>query len=451
MFLFTRPYMRQILAMTPAYLVMICGGMFLSYGVFNNFIGYQKWAGESSTPAITLVATCFHIAVIFGVIPVSLVYNKIDIFKIQSIASCLMLAASIILIILPQSYVGVLTSRTIFGLGFGSSYISSIIYASEISSPSVRAHIILMLHIFLTLGMFLFSIFSIWMNFTLVMQLTGSFTLALTIVSIALGFIVMKPSHIFMMQNNSKDSLERFQYFQRDSTENPHVEIETMQTYIIEEKKRRYNFFGTHNISALAAIVLIKLGYLSIFNALHNFYRAVYLNAFFTIGDISYTHSIMMGTRLCGSVAGFFLLDHITKRLQFFISAITISVLLFIFGILVVIYQSFSIWTPAIFFIPLEFFVGFGLSPIADILKGELFPLKEKPVSIAAAIAVEELVHIICIILLYSWILSLGSVPRVLTFIFGTIACLFGVVVVLSLKDSRKEPLRDVANLYSIK
>lgn len=362
-----------------------------------------------------------------------------------------MIIGSILLIILPESYIGVVTSRSIFGLGFGSSYITSIIYASEISSPKVRAHAIFSLHLFLTFGMFLFTVFSLQANLALALRITGSLTATLTAISTALGYFTMKSSHIFMMQNNSKDALERFQFFQQDSTENPHVESETMQSYIIEEKKRRYEFFGRHNSTALVIILLVKIGYLSIFNALHNHYRAVLLSAYFSIGDINYSPMIMMGTRLCGCIAGFFLVDRITKRLQYFIPAVIISVLLFIFGILLVIYQSLYIWTPMVFFIPLEFFTGIGLSPIADILKGELFPLKEKPVSIATTIVFEEVIHIICIILLYSWVLSLGSVPKTLTFIFGAITLVFGFSLLILLQDSRKQSLRLVANLYSNK
>jgi hypothetical protein len=446
---------------------MICGGMFLSYGVFNIFIGNQQWIIGMTTFKVFFISGCFHIALIVGAVVTSFVYKVFDIFKIhvsfhscqkklnsnfdlfQLVNSSLMLAASVILIVLPNSYAGVVTSRSIFGLGFGSSYISFIIYASEISSPKVRAHMIFTLHLCLTFGMFLFSIFCLSTNFTAVIRVTGSITVAFNCVATALGYFKLKASHIFMMQNNSKDALERFQYFQQDSTENPHVESETMLSYIIEEKKRRYDFFGGHNLSALAVILLVKFGYLAIFNALHNFHRTVFLSAFLTASDTNYSQMIMMGMRLCGCTVGFFLLDRISKRLQYFIPAIIISTLLFIFGSLLVIYQSLSIWTPMMFFIPLEFFMGVGLSPIADILKGELFPLKEKPVSIAATIVLVEAIHMLCIILLYSWISYLGSVPRTLTFIFGAITSACGISVFVLLKDSRKQSLRTVSNLYS--
>lgn len=362
-----------------------------------------------------------------------------------------MLVSSLILTVLPQSFTGVILTRTISGLGFGSSYIAFIIYGSEIASPKVRAQLLFALHLCLTFGMFLFTIFSLSRNFALVMRLMSGFTAAFALLSIALGYFKLHSSHVFMMQNNSKDALERFQYFQQDSTDNPHVESETMQTFIIEEKKRRADFLGRHNVSALLIILLVKVGYLSVFNALHNFYRAVFLSTYLTVSDTNYSFMIMMGTRLSGCISGLFALDRITKRLQYFIAAISIAVLLFIFGALLLTYQPLSIWTPTIFFIPLEFLLGFGVSPIADILKGELFPLKEKPVSIATTIVVEEAIHMVCFLLLYSWITWLGSVPRTLIFVFAVILLGCGIGVLILLKDSRQQSLRMVSNLYSDK
>lgn len=103
MFLFSSPYQRQLLAMAPggnklfrqqktvtaeikmfaAYMIMICGGMFLSYGIFTNFIGYQVWIVGMSTLAIFFVAGSFHIALIFGALATSLIYNQLEIFKIH--------------------------------------------------------------------------------------------------------------------------------------------------------------------------------------------------------------------------------------------------------------------------------------------------------------------------------------------------------------------------------
>jgi hypothetical protein len=62
---------------------MVCGGMFLGGGVFNIFIGYQTWTIGISTPAMFFVSGCFHIALIFGAIPVAFVYKFVEVKKIH--------------------------------------------------------------------------------------------------------------------------------------------------------------------------------------------------------------------------------------------------------------------------------------------------------------------------------------------------------------------------------
>lgn len=362
-----------------------------------------------------------------------------------------MLIASIVLIASPSHYATVLISRLVFGLGFGSSYIAAIIYGSEISSPNIRAHFLFLLHLFLTFGMFIFSLFTLSVNFYLVPRFIGSFTTAFVLLSAVVGYFKLKPSHIFLMQIDSKDALERFQYFDGDNKVNPHLECEALQNCIIEEKKRSFEFFGRHNISSLLIILFADIGYNSVFNALHNFLRAVLLSVYLSFGARNYSLMIMMVTRLCGSIVGFFILDRISKKLQYFIPALIISLLLFIFGILFFVQDNLRIWIPVLFFIPLEFFVGVGLSPIGDILKGELFPLKEKPISIATTIFFNEAFQCISLIFLHTWIFSLGSFNdmRVLPIIFGGLTLVCSIGVYLFLKDSRKESLRVVSNLYS--
>lgn len=62
---------------------MICGGMFLSYGIFDNFIGYQNWNVEQSTLSIFFISGSFHIALLVGAFGTSFVYKTIDIFHIH--------------------------------------------------------------------------------------------------------------------------------------------------------------------------------------------------------------------------------------------------------------------------------------------------------------------------------------------------------------------------------
>lgn len=62
---------------------MVCGGMFLAYGVFNIFIGYQSWTVGISTPAMFFIAGSYHIAVVFGSIPVAFIYKLVEVKKLH--------------------------------------------------------------------------------------------------------------------------------------------------------------------------------------------------------------------------------------------------------------------------------------------------------------------------------------------------------------------------------
>lgn len=66
-----------------AYLTMVSGGMFLSYGTFNIIAGYQSLSIGISTTALFFLLGSFHIGVIFGAVVTSFYYNLIEIFQIH--------------------------------------------------------------------------------------------------------------------------------------------------------------------------------------------------------------------------------------------------------------------------------------------------------------------------------------------------------------------------------
>lgn len=370
-----------------------------------------------------------------------------------------MVVASIIWIAAPTAYAGVLTARLIFGYGFGSTYLAAIIYGSEISSPKVRAHFIFLLHFFLTLGMFLYGCgIVLTIQYKAQIEIMGSLSIALIIIAAVVGFFTLKASHIFLLQINSKDALERLQYFQSESVDNPQVEILEMQHYVDEEKRRSFDFFGRHVVSAVLLILLAEIGYLSIFNDYHHFYRILYLTDFFSTDTKNFSLMVMMGSRLLGSIIGFILLDRVNKKLQYFIPALIITLGLFTFGVLLQAYNGLYRLTPVLFFIPLELLVGIGLGPMADILRSEIFPLKEKPFAIAETIVFGQLLHITFIAILVptdflEWLINLAfnGPPKSIPFVFGSITLVCSIAVFLLLKNTRRQSLRIVSNLYSAK
>lgn len=292
-------------------------------------------------------------------------------------------------------------------------------------------------------------------DFDLVLRTSAIVTAVCSIVSAAVGYFTMKTSHIFMMKNNvqGETTLERFRFFNLDSGAGDNVEFESIQSYIIEERKRRFNFLGSHNVTGLITVMLVKLAHLSIFNALHNAYRTLFLSVFLTIDDINYTELTMLAARLIGCISGLLVVDKISKRSQFFISTLAIALLLFTFGTLLIADQLNLIWIPTTLFIPIEYLLGFGVSQLDDILSGEVYPFKEKALSIATTMVFEQCVHIVLIIIYYTWIFSLGSIPNNLTFIFGAVIFVCGLALLhpALLRDSRRLSLVQVSHLYSNK
>lgn len=351
-----------------------------------------------------------------------------------------MLIGLIIFIILPQNYYSILISRCFIGLAFGCSYISSLFYISEIASMEIRSKSIFFLHLCLTSGMLLHAIFQIIGSEILML----SFCIILVILSLPFAYFKMLSSHIFLLLNRSSDSLERLLYFQHKNSENVHLELERIENHIIDEDKRRFNFFGLHNITALMIIVLVKVGYLSFFNILNNFLRTLFMKSFL----IQYTETTALCARLAGAIVGLFLLDQIPKKWQFSLSAVVVSLLLFAFGSLLIMDTFMSLWLPLLFFLPIEFFIGIGLGGMGEVLKAEILPLKERSISFAVVCFIEEILHIAVIIVHYSWLLSLGDNPYLWTFIFPPFAIISSVGTFFLLKDSSKKTPMDVRTLY---
>lgn len=320
-------------------------------------------------------------------------------------------------------------------------------YGSEIASPNVRAQFIYLLHFFITVGIFLYSIFQLNI-------VTGAFSISFSIISGIIGYFRLKSSHIWLMQKNNQDALERLQYFQRDiNSQDIQPEAMSIQAHIDDELQRNYKFLGRHNVSSFLIALLAKLGYLSIFNMLHNITRILYLTTFLSFGGFNYATIIMMAANVAGGITGFFILDLISKRFQYFLSASIISILLFIFATLIFALNNIYIFTPAIFFIPLEFLVGFGIGPLPVVLKAEIFPIKEKPYSIASIVAIEELIQISFVIVVYNILFSISNIiiVNIAIICFGAVLLVCAIGILLLLKDSRKKSLKIISTLYSNK
>lgn len=278
-------------------------------------------------------------------------------------------------------------------------------------------------------------------------QLIGAFGSVFGLVSAVLGYFRLQPSHIQLLYINSDAAaLQKFKFFQRDHKHNPHVEVNEMKLFLNEETKRSLDLLSKHNLICLFLVIMAKIGYLSIWNSTHILIRTLFFNLDFQ--EFSEWSSLAMAAaRLVGSAIGFLILDRVSRKLQFAGSAIAAAILLFGFGIIIQFFTTVYSYAPILVLLPLEFFVGIGISHLSDLLKSEIFPLCEKRDSIAISIIFEEIVQIAFIILSFKGIIT-TTVLRLLPFFFGSFTLIAGVAILLLLKESKHQNLRVTSTLY---
>lgn len=354
-----------------------------------------------------------------------------------------MLLASVIFMTLPTNFYATLGVRLLSGFSFGCSYITSQMYASEISSPAIRIQNLFLIHFSITLGMFLHAAFTA----SGIFYFMGSFSIALMIIALPIIYTNVLSSPVCLIQRGSKDVVERTLYFSSQSTvtDKMHMQLGEMQSHIMSETSRPFNFSSYHNTNSLLIVIFVKIGYLAVFNIVHNYLRALFMRSFL----MEFTEMTSLASRLLGAIVGFFLLDRVAKKWQFASASFLAALILIAFGCLLTFERVNYIWTPLAFFLPLEFLTGFGIGGTSEILKAEIFPFRERKASMAFTYFVEEILHIFSIIIHYSYVFSLGSNPSYWPFIFAPLGIISGIYVMYSMRDSRKESLRDVSVRYS--
>ncbi|CAO1419934.1 unnamed protein product [Diamesa hyperborea] len=447
MLLLQREYQNQFFAMAVGYFLMAVGGIHFAFGVANTGIGGQPWITTVSMNAITLAFISFHITSIIGAIAARFAYYRMNMTILNAINSLLITVGSITMLSLSEEYYGLVIGRVFCGLGFGSTYLSFIMYGSEISSPKARAQLIYLLHFFFTVGIAFYSLWNV--DDEAANIITGTIGLSFSLMATFLGYFRLHKSHIQLLYNNSDAAaLQRFQHFQRDHKHNPQLEVNEMKLFLNEEGKRSLNLFSKHNLMCLFLVIMAKVGYLAIWNSTHILIRSLFLKIDFEEFN-EWTTLSMATVRLVGSAVGFLILDRIRRKFQFAISAFAAAALMFGFGIILQLYTRHYVLyiPPTIVLLPLEFFVGVGISHLSDLLKAEIFPLREKRDSIAIAIVLEEIIQITFIIISFNSVitpLTLSLVP----FIFGAFTLLAGAATLLLLKESKHQNLRVTSSLY---
>lgn len=161
-----------------------------------------------------------------------------------------------------------------------------------------------------------------------------------------------------------------------------------------------------------------------------------------------WTPIILCSVHLIGGLLALFTLNWITNRFRLLTAGILSSVLLVTFGVLIFTFDSINNWVPLLFLIPLEFILGIGLGPVANILQSEIFPQKEKRFSVAFSIFLEEGLQAVFVLVTFQYYFRVNLGYFVNLFVFGSYSLISCLLIFFFIRDSRFKSLVDAANLY---
>lgn len=352
---------------------------------------------------------------------------------------------------LTTEFIATISSRVMCGTAYGLNILCSLIYISEISSINNRAQNISILPLSLVVGYFILSLNSNSNSSILI----GSTSIACSIMALSVACFRVHQSPIMMLSKGKElKAYKSFTYFQHDIKTSAHIEIQTLKAAIILERKRPFGLVKRHNVTSAVVIILLKMGYVVFANIFCSNIRLVLAAPVFSFGNafVRWTNTVLLAARLLGIGVGYFIAKHKTKRFQFVLSGMLTGCLVLALGIFFITTSAFNvptsgglIWLAPIIVIASEITFGLGIATIPDIVLAEIFPLRERQISIAIIIVLEQIVQIVLTVI------HLQNIEKP----FEYLTAFVGVIVLSStlgglalLKDTKNKPLLEVANIY---
>ncbi|CAO1424836.1 unnamed protein product [Diamesa tonsa] len=341
---------------------------------------------------LTFALSSWNLGVIFGAILGTFAVYQIDMLAIIFINSVLTTIAGILIIILPNEYSAIITSRILCGIAFGLSFLVFIIYSSEISSSKFRAINIWSLPFFFIIG-------NIMISFNSTSIYIGSITITTSVLSTVFGYFLVHNSPLqFLQKSKESEAYKSLAYFQQNTYQNPHIEIETLKAALVVENNRPLAIGKRHNTTSMLIILLLKIGYLAFFNIMFRSIRLLFTESLFTIDSninlfrTPVTDTLYTVARLVGLVIGVVFITKLSHRSHYVISGLVSGGLIAILGIVLNISRAVTDFNPnyiqwIIFavFLTAELFFGFGVAMVPDIILAEILPIREKRYSIASS------------------------------------------------------------------
>lgn len=288
----------------------------------------------------------------------------------------------------------------------------------------------------------------------------GSITITTSVLSTVFGYFLVHNSPIqFLQMSKESEAYKSLAYFQQNTYQNPHIEIETLKAALVVENNRPLAIRKRHNTTSMLIILLLKIGYLAFFNIMFRSIRLTFTASLLTIDSntnlfrTTIADSLYTIARLVGLVFGVVFITKLSHRCRYVISGLVSGGLIAILGIVLNISRAFTDFNPnyiqwIIFavFMTAELFFGFGVAMVPDIILAEILPIREKRYSIGILIVVEHIIQIILNVLYIQNVLYQNL--EFFMPILSIFTCSAALAAFALLKDTRNKSLLEVANIY---
>lgn len=351
----------------------------------------------------------------------------------------------------PENIYYIFPARILGGLSYGIVYPTVLIHASEVAIPRLRGMIISSVHFCFIVGVFVTSSSLLPVDRARNYDIDPTRTIGLNgMICIATGLIIAiffnRESPVFLIRKyRDQDALNIMVRLRSESHETAEIrsEFNEFKLMVMEDGRSNLNIFDRKNRWPLIAVFLTKVIFVASFNMPLNlvWLEATENQVYNGITDPS--GMCLSGMRMAILMVTMFLID--LKRIKFYVlssgfSAVVLILLIyFLRSINYGFDESVGITILAFAF---QVFSGFALGLLSDVLSGEAFNTKKKPLSIALTSSLEFLLHILLIITHFYLKVSIESVVSILA-----IAMSFGLLA-LMIPDTSGMSLRNARNKF---
>ncbi|CRK86448.1 CLUMA_CG000199, isoform A [Clunio marinus] len=401
----------QTNALAAGIMIMIYSGQQLGWGIFNNHLKAQPWAGgyEDEGSVFWVIITWF-IASIVGFFFASIIVNNLSKLSIYILASVLSGISAALLITFSADIYYVFISRILGGLAHGITYPTVLIHASEVSVVKLRGMVVSTIHLCFIIGVFTTSSSLLPVYDARSYEVDPTKTIGINgLICVATGVLIAiffnRESPVFLIRKyRDKEAIQTMIRLRCESSETIDIrkDFSELKIMVMEDIKSNLNIFDRANRWPLFVVLVMKIIFVASFNMPLNLIWLEAVESKLYNGKVDPSGMCLSGIRWIVILIMMFLIDF--KRIKFYIYSTLLSCGLLC--LLLIALRSSAMGDDETTLITLLAFMfqattGIAIGILADVYSTEAFNTRKKPLSIAFSSSFEFLLQIFMIAVVF--------------------------------------------------